>query len=238
MAVSTPVTLEDLCRPIFTCFCNYWQLNQAGIPLSLEKFRADIESSLEEAKQRAATDPVLGREYNQIERPLVFFIDFMVQESSFPFNKNWRELGRNYNELSGDEKFFNLLSEALQDIEARHTIPLFYTMLGLGFEGAYMQDPGYIDKAMNHCMALFPRELNIREEPIVEVPTEKRIARSKKVQILRPLRITLIFSILFLVFSFVFNFATFFKVTYSFRENLSGAAVQAREIKTIPYEAP
>ncbi|MDR2798330.1 MAG: DotU family type IV/VI secretion system protein [Treponema sp.] len=236
--MSTPVTLEDLCRPIFTCFCNYWQLNQAGIPLSLEKFKADIVSFLEEAKHKAAADPVLGREYDQIERPLVFFIDFMVQESSFPFNKNWRELGRNYNELSGDEKFFNLLSEALRDTAAHQTIPLFYTMLGLGFEGAYMQDPGYIDKTMNQCMALFPEELDIREEPIVEIPTEKRIARSKKARFLRPLRITLILSIFFLVFSFIFNFAVFFKVTYLFRENLSDAAVQAREIKTIPYEAP
>jgi type VI protein secretion system component VasF len=213
-------------------------LNQAGIPLDLKTFRVDIESSLAEAKHKAAADPVLSRDYEQLERPLVFFIDFMVQESSFPFNKNWRELGRNYNELSGDEKFFNLLSEALEDTTARHRIPLFYTMLGLGFEGAYMQDPGYIDKIMNRCMALFPGELDIREEPIVEVPTEKRIARSRKARLLRPLRITLISSIFFLVFSLIFNFAVFFKVTYPFREQVSDAAVQAREIKTIPYEAP
>lgn len=236
--MSTSVTLEDLCRPILTCFCNYWQLNQAGIQLSPEKFRTDIESFLDEAKQKAAADSVLGREYEQIERPLVFFIDFMVQESSFPFNKHWRELGRNYNELSGDEKFFNLLSEALKDTAAFHTIPLFYTMLGLGFEGAYMQDPGYIDKTMQQCMTVFPEALDIREEPIVEVPTEKRIARSKKARLLRPLRITLMLSIFFLVFSLIFNFAVFFKVTHPFREHLSGAAVQAREIKTIPYEAP
>ncbi|MDR2394582.1 MAG: DotU family type IV/VI secretion system protein [Treponema sp.] len=233
-----PLSLEDLCRPVLTCFCNYWQLNQAEIPLSLEKFRADIESSLEEAKHKAATDPVLVREYERIERPLVFFIDFMVQESSFPFNKQWRELGRNYNELSGDEKFFNLLSEALKDKEALQRISLFYTMLGLGFEGAYMQDHGHIDKLMSECVAQFPGELDIREEPIVQMATEKRIARSKKARLLRPLRMTLILSILFLVFSLIFNFSVFFKVTYPFREHLSGAAVQARDIKTIPYEVP
>ncbi|MDR2632716.1 MAG: DotU family type IV/VI secretion system protein [Treponema sp.] len=232
------VSLEDLCRPVLTCFCNYWQLNQAGTPPSLEKFRADIESSLEEAKHNAAADPVLIREYERIERPLVFFIDFMVQESTFPFNRNWRELGRNYNELSGDEKFFNLLSDALKDKEAIQRIPLFYAMLGLGFEGAYMHDHGYIDKLMNQCVAQFPGELDIREEPIVEVVTEQRIARSKKARFLRPLRMTLILSILFLVFSLIFNFSVFFKVTHPFREHLSGAAVQARDIKTIPYEVP
>ncbi|MDR1031271.1 MAG: DotU family type IV/VI secretion system protein [Treponema sp.] len=236
--MSTPITIEALCRPVFTCFCNYWQLNQAGIPLSLEKFRADIETSLEEAKRKATADPVLTREYDQIERPLVFFIDFMVQESSFPFNQNWRELGRNYNELSGDEKFFNLLSNALQDTEAHTTIPLFYTMLGLGFEGAYMQDHGYIDKTMSQCAALFPKELDIREEPIVEVSTKARIAGSKKARLLQPLRIALIGSLCFLAFSLIFNFILFFKATSPFRTYLSGAAVQAREIKTIPYEAP
>jgi type VI protein secretion system component VasF len=231
-----PQNLEELCRPVFICLCNYWQLNLAGSPPSLEKFREDIELSLEDAKMKAAADPALNRDYERIERPLVFFIDFMVKEGSFPFNKEWRELGRNYNELSGDEKFFNLLSEALRDTNAHNAIPLFYTMLGLGFEGAYSGDHGAVEKILKECAAQFPTEFDIRKEPLVEIATEKRIAGSKKVRALRPLRMALVFSALFLLFSLVVNFAVFFKTTAPFRESLSGAAAQIREIKATPYE--
>jgi type VI protein secretion system component VasF len=227
--MSAPANLEELCRPVFTGLCNYWQLNQAGYPPPAEKFREDIEASLENAKHLSMADPVLSREYERIERPLVFFIDFMVKEGSFPFNREWRELGRNYNELSGDEKFFNLLSDALRDSNAHNTIPLFYTMLGLGFEGAYAQDHNFIEKTMKECAAQFPRELDIREEPIVTVDVEKRIAGSKKGRPLRPLRMVLFFSILLLVFSLGFNFAVFFKTTLPFRESLSGAVLRVRE---------
>jgi type VI protein secretion system component VasF len=233
-----PANLEELCRPVFTCLCNYWQLNQAGHPPSAAKFRGDIETALENAKILAAADPVMAGEYERVERPLVFFIDFMVKEGNFPFKRDWRELDRNYNELSGDEKFFNLLSEALKDSKAGNTIPLFYTMLGLGFEGAYLNDHGFIEKTMKECAVRLPVELDIREEPVVKVAVEKRLAGAKKSRLLRPLRMILAFSILFLVSSLIFNFAVFFEATLPFRVSLSGAAVQAGEIRTTTYEAP
>jgi type VI protein secretion system component VasF len=236
--MNAPINLEDLCRPVFTCFCNYWQLNQAGSPPSMKKFREDIESALSDAKLQAAADPGLSREYERIERPLVFFIDFMVKEGSFPFNRDWRELGRNYNELSGDEKFFNILSESLGDNRAHNAIPLFYTMLGLGFEGAYIQDHQFIDKTMKECAARFPGELDIREEPVVRLAVEKRNAGLKRNRALRPLRMFLFCSILLTLISLIANFAVFFDATLPFRESLSGAAVQAREIKTSPREVP
>jgi type VI protein secretion system component VasF len=228
---------EELCRPVFICFCDYWQLNQAGFPPSAAKFREDIEAALEDAKLRAAKDPVLSRDYERIERPLVFFIDFMVKEGEFPFKGDWRELGRDYNELSGDEKFFNILSDALKDGKAQNTIPLFYTMLGLGFEGAYRDDHGFIEKTMNECVARLPGELDIREEPVVQVALEKRTEGTKKGGTLRPLRMILTGSVIFLVAALIFNFAVFFDVTLPFRKNLSGAAVQVRETQALPAQS-
>jgi type VI protein secretion system component VasF len=236
--MNVPASLEDLCRPVLTTLCNYWQLNQAGFPPSLEQFRQDIETSLEDAKRAAAANPDLDRDYARIERPLVFFIDYMVKEGSFPFNRDWRELGRNYNELSGDEKFFNLLSDALTDNKAHNTIPLFYTMLGLGFEGAYSNDHAAIEKMLKDCAARFPGELDIREEPIIGFNAEQRLAGLKTGRVLRPLRVGIVLSLLLLAVSLVVNFTAFFSATRPFRETLSGAAAQAREIKTIPDEAP
>jgi type VI protein secretion system component VasF len=204
----------------------------------MEKFRENIETALEDARLLASADLNLSRDYERIDRPLVFFIDFMVIEGNFPFSRDWRELGRNYNELSGDEKFFNLLSDALGDTKAHNTVPLFYTMLGLGFEGAYIQDHKFIEKTMKECAARFPGELDIREEPLVKVATEKRIAGLKRGRVLRPRRVALFFSLLLLAVSLIVNFAVFFDTAFPFRESLSGAAAQAREIKIIPYEAP
>jgi type VI protein secretion system component VasF len=236
--MNAPANLEELCRPVFVCLCGYWQLNQAGHPPEAEAFREAIEASLEQAKHLAGADPVLFRDYERIERPLVFFIDYMVKEGAFPFKQEWRELGRNYNELSGDEKFFNLLSDALQDGQAAGAVPLFYTMLGLGFEGAHAQDPGFIERTMGECAAQCPGELDIREKPIVPAAGEKRIPGSKKGRILRPLRMVLFSSLLLLVFSLIVNLAVFFKATRPFRESLSAAAVQVREMEASASEAP
>jgi type VI protein secretion system component VasF len=236
--MSAPATLEELCRPVLACFCAYWQLNQAGNPPALEQFRGDIEAALGDARLRAASDPVLRRDYEQIERPLVFFIDFMVKEGNFPFNREWRELARNYNELSGDEKFFNLLSDALKDSRAPAVIPLFFTLLGLGFEGARRQDRRFIETTMKECAARFSGEFDIREEPIVQVDREQRLAGLAKSRGLRSLRTALALSILAAAVSLIVNAAVFVDAVRPFRESLSAAAAQARELNALPPEAP
>jgi hypothetical protein len=236
--MDAPASLEELCRPVFVVFCNYWQLQQMGTSLPMEKFRSDIQTALGNAKVQAASDPNLSREYERIERPLAFFIDFMVHDGKFPFGRDWRELGRNYNELSGDEKFFNLLSEALGDSNAQNLVPLFYTMLGLGFEGAYAQNRGYIAKTMRECAARLPGDLDLMEEPIVKLDLEKRLAGAKKGQALKPLRKTLLVSLLLLLISLIVNFRFFYNTTRPFRESLTAATSQVREIKILPSEVP
>ncbi|MDR0663692.1 MAG: DotU family type IV/VI secretion system protein [Spirochaetaceae bacterium] len=227
-------SIETLCRPVFTCLCGYWQLNEAGNPPAMEKFREDIENALEDAKYAAASSPVLSRDYGRVELPLVFFIDYMVKEGNFPFKNEWRELARNYNELSGDEKFFNLLSSALAAPDAGHTIPVFYTMLGLGFDGVYVNDNKSIEKTMKECMTRISGEFDICHEPIVSIETENRLAESKKNKMppfLRSLRLTLIGSLIFLVTAFIVNLFVFLGATSEFRRNLSEAAAAAREFE-------
>ncbi|MDR2795713.1 MAG: DotU family type IV/VI secretion system protein [Spirochaetaceae bacterium] len=226
--------IEAVCLPVFECFCNYWQLNEAGLPLSMEKFKEEIESALENAKYKAESDPALSREYERVELPLIFFIDYMVKEGNFPFKDEWRELSRNYNELSGDEKFFNLLSESLGNPSDKNTIPVFFTMLGLGFDGIYANDGKSLEKIMRQCLVKISGEFDIHEEPIVSIDTEKRLAASKKRGMLNHfsyLRITLIASLIFLAVSFIVNFFTLLSASAPFRKSLSEAAAAAQQFE-------
>ncbi len=90
--------LEKLCNPVFQCVCNYWQLGRVTDIVDRERFRNDITGILEEAGNKARRDPRLEQEFARIEKPLVFFIDYMVKEGRFPFREDWWELARNYNE--------------------------------------------------------------------------------------------------------------------------------------------
>jgi type VI protein secretion system component VasF len=197
----------------------------------MEKFREEIENALENAKYRAESDPALSHEYHRIELPLVFFIDYMVKEGRFPFKDDWREMSRNYNELSGDEKFFNLLSEALDDPHDKNTIPVFFTMLRLGFDGVYANDIKTIEKMMRQCLAKMNAEFDIQEEPIVDIDTEKRLSVSKKnsrINYSDYFNITLIISLIFMGVSFIINFFSFLDASSTFKKDLSKAVVAAR----------
>ena len=144
--------LEKLCNPVFLCICNYWHLSAITNYVDMEKFRWDITALLEEAKRNSRRDSLLERQYAWIEKPLVFFIDYMVKEGRFPFSREWLEIARNYNELSGDEKFFNLLSETLENPDFQNSSVLFYVMLGLGFDVAYRFNHEYVEHCMRLCM--------------------------------------------------------------------------------------
>jgi type VI protein secretion system component VasF len=231
MSYTNNRNIETVCRPVFTCFCNYWQLNEAGHSPTMEKFREEIESALENAKYISESDPTLSREYQRVELPLVFFIDYMVKEGGFPFKNEWRELSRNYNELSGDEKFFNLLSEALENPNDKNTIPVFFTMLRLGFDGVYADDIKSIEKTMRQCIAKMPAKFDIHEDTIVNIDTEKRLALSKnrkRARYSNYLRVTLVASLIFMVLSFIINFFTFLNASSTFRKSLSEAAAAAQ----------
>jgi type VI protein secretion system component VasF len=200
----------------------------------MEKFREEIETALETAKYRCESDPTLSREYQRVELPLVFFIDYMVKEGGFPFKNEWRELSRNYNELSGDEKFFNLLSDALNNPNDKNTIPVFFNMIRLGFDGVFANDMKSIEKVMRQCLAKMPGKFDIHEEPIVNIDTEKRLVASKEKRRMNYsgyLRITLIASFAFMVLSLLINFFVFINASSPLRESLSKAAAAAQQFE-------
>lgn len=67
-----------------------------------------------------------------------FYIDYMVHEGGFPFAREWQDLGRSqYNELAGDEKFFDYMERWLGENTplAKDHLRLMHAMVGSGFSG-------------------------------------------------------------------------------------------------------
>jgi type VI protein secretion system component VasF len=212
--------LEKICNPVLVCICNYWQYIHMGSHPAKEKFQGDIEFLLADARAKAAKIPSLSREYQKIEHSLVFFIDYMVKEGNFPFSGDWQVLARRYNELSGDEKFFDLMEEALKE-DSPDAASLYYLMLGLGFEGIYRGNPEYLEEALKRCGEKFPEILDIQNEPLVSISLEKRRLAPRRPGFVKIVWGTLIFSALFALVSLVVNLVSFGKATSEYREALS-----------------
>lgn len=218
--------LEKICRPLLQCVCDYWQYTGAGNRPDKDIFLRQINLLLSEAKEDAAKSPALEKEFSRIERPLIFFIDYMVKEGNFPFGGEWRELARDYNELSGDEKFFDLLADTLDDPDSDKSLELFYTMMGLGFDGIYRNNPEYIERRMKVCAARFDREKpDVSNEMLtpIDIDALKR-AGAKKTNPFKTVRCALVLCAVFMAFGFAVNLSAFLNATQEFRRTLYIAA--------------
>lgn len=215
--------LEQLASPIFVAVCNYRQLVKEGKTPSKEQFQSQISGLLSDAKSTAELNPVLAKSFSKIEKPLVFFIDYIVKEGGFPFAAEWREMARGYNELSGDEKFFNLLASALDDPDSDNTIDLFYMMMGLGFDGIYKNDRDFIEKRMRVCMTRM-RGTDITTEPLTPLTdTPDRCAPQKSKSFFFNLRFAAVVAGILLVIAMAANITAFVQATANYRAALSEA---------------
>ena len=213
--------LEKLCYPIFQRLCNYWHLSCITNMVDKKKFLEDILVLLKEAETQAQKNNLLQREFAWIQKPLVFFIDYMVKEGRFTFKDEWWELARNYNELSGDEKFFDLLNETLDDPNFEKSVVLFYIMLGLGFDGVYRYNNKYIEQCMRLCMSKAVTDFDIYSEPLLP-PVKKKpfFMLEKKFNV----KTALIASAIFMVICFFINMIVFGNYTTNYRQLLKRTA--------------
>jgi type VI secretion system protein ImpK len=120
--------------------------------------RTEIIDRFDKLASTAAADVALGEQYRKVELPLIFFVDSMIAESALPFAAEWNRnrLAYTRNELAGDEKFFDLLEETMQQTRegADERLAVFYTCIGLGFTGWYSGQPEFLRKKM---LELAPR---------------------------------------------------------------------------------
>jgi len=142
----TPV---ELCEPIFIKVCVLNRLGRKqGDLLSYEQLRSEIEQLLAGVRNSAEADPALRVHWQKLELPMIFFVDSMIAESGLAAASTWNRnrLAYDRKELAGDEKFFDLLDETLNDPsdEASQRLVVFYTCIGLGFTGWYTGQTEYL----------------------------------------------------------------------------------------------
>jgi type VI secretion system protein ImpK len=186
------MTPLELCEPIFTkvCVLNRLGRSQGGL-LNYDQLRSEIEQLFARIRNSADADPALKVQWQKLELPLTFFVDSMISESGLAIAATWNRnrLAYERKELAGDEKFFDLLDETLNDPsdEASQRLVVFYTCIGLGFTGWYASQPEYLrgkmldvsqrirtametDKTVRICPETY---LNVDTRDLVEPPASK-----------------------------------------------------------------
>jgi len=163
------MTLVELCEPLLQYIARLGRLARIGRAVEMMQVRSDINRLLAEMRNKAASTGELIEQYDKIELPLIFFIDFMVKESQLSFSDDWIEIGRERNELAGDEKFFDLLDETLADPTeaATQRLVVFYTCLGLGFSGMYAGQPQSVQKFMSRITARISSMMDADEKTLL-----------------------------------------------------------------------
>lgn len=173
------MTLLELCEPLCQYVCRLNRSARKGGHSDHTQVMADIEGLFNEMLAKGMSDPVLAahldKDKGKMELVLAFFVDFMIRESKLPFAGQWKDIAvERYNELSGDEKFWDLLETTLAERgeAADERISLFYSLIGLGFTGWYTGQPEYLRKKMMECSARLRGMIDADEKSTIIAESE------------------------------------------------------------------
>ena len=200
--------MEDLCRPVITYICNIWILKNKGYEVHEEDVINEINIMFSKIKEKCSSEPLLYKEFLTIEKSLVFFIDYIIKEGNFTFSKNWKNLSKKYGELSGDDKFFDILQNILLDPTAEDRIEVLYVLMGLGFDGSYKGNSANIENLMRTCVSKMQGNINVNKEVLTKqqenVVTVKKTYNKTKI-----LLISYTTAAVILILSLVYNYNVF-----------------------------
>jgi len=135
------MTLQQLVEPLLQYLCRLNRAHRAGAVTDRDLTRRELTELFEQMRRQAAREPVLQESYRGVELPLLFFVDFTIAYSALPFAADWRRdenrLAYSAGERGGDEKFLDLLDQALKPGSSAtpEQLGVYYTCLGLGFTG-------------------------------------------------------------------------------------------------------
>ena len=236
--------LHELIRPVLLYVCDCYLFRQHGVEVALNEVESKLKNLFADIRRKVDGDEFLKREYAQVEKPLVFFVDYFFKENGFSFSKEYEPLARMYNELSGDDKFFDILDKALATSQtSSDVIKSFYLMLGLGFDGAYKRDPKELIPYINGCADRMSLDLNPEEEFLTpDVQPEDRLDnrtdgknynQSREIAAFL-LKKNLIFILIALtVLCFVINMASVYKNTNAFNSVVDDTVESASPYKSM-----
>ncbi len=159
------MSLLVVCEPLFQYVCRLNRSARKGAQADLMTVRNDILATLEDMEKTAASDPDLIAQFDKVRMPLIFYVDFTIKESDLEFANQWEEIARDYGEHAGDEKFYDLLDETLQEnsMAANERLAVFYTCMGLGFTGFYTGQPEYLRRKMTEMAGRIRSMMDVNE---------------------------------------------------------------------------
>ena len=150
--------LLELYEDLFQYVCRLNRAAKTPAQPEYARVRSEVKDLLGLAVRNAASDVRLLNQSKSLELPMMFFVDYLICSSRLKFATQWAEnrLAKERNELSGDEKFFDLLEADLKDTseEAAERLAVYYVCLGLGFMGMYQTQPEQIRRYLEQ---IFPR---------------------------------------------------------------------------------
>lgn len=151
------MTLVELVEPYFEYICRLNRTARKGGDAQEAAVRSEVLRLLADMKTKSQAEGKLQENFLKVELPLIFFVDSMISESRLKFAQRWNSnrLAFDRKELAGDEKFFDMLDETLQDAssDATERLQVYYTCLGLGFSGWYAGQSDYLARKMKEIAA-------------------------------------------------------------------------------------
>ncbi len=150
--------LLELYEDFFQYLCRLNRVAKTSAQPDYGRVRAEIKELLEDVQRRASGDARMISQVRRLELPLIFVVDFLIRTSRLKFATQWGEnsLGKERNDLAGDERFFDFVDEDMKDTseDAGERLAVYYVCLGLGFTGMYMTQP---EQVRRYVEGIFPR---------------------------------------------------------------------------------
>ncbi|MCP3966211.1 MAG: DotU family type IV/VI secretion system protein [Lentisphaerae bacterium] len=222
------MTLLEICQPLIDYVVECRRRALAGADLNRGDVFTEINRKIDTMREEAANSPELAAEVDKIMLPMVFFVDFMIKEGPFEFSSTWRELGKSmYNELSGDEKFFDILDKELNDPSSAATerLGVMYQLLGTGFSGCYNDQPQELERKLRICALRVGADMH--ENLISDISDKCTAATDSRAMFKSPYkrtRLVFLCSLIFLALALIFNRMAFLRATQNLRELLEECA--------------
>ncbi len=159
------MTLCELFTPLITYLVNSRCEAARGHAPDQEVLMSHLMRELARIRKTGAAARELPQEaLEDACRYSAFYIDYMVHEGAFPYAQQWQDLGRSrYNELAGDEKFFDYMRRWLdEDTPMAHEhLRLMYDMVASGFSGSLERRSVRLEELMRRAaerLAVMPEE--------------------------------------------------------------------------------